>query len=218
MPNDLYLIVGLGNPGAQYAATRHNIGQLVLDLLAARCGATFKRHQRANAAVAEVRLPSSGGGVPGAATPTGKGAMAPSPLLGPRVILAKPLTYMNTSGGPVATLSSYYDIPPERVIAVHDDVDLPFDTVKLKLGGGEGGHNGLRSISQSLGTKDYLRVRMGVGRPPGRQDTADFVLSRFNAAEVAAMPIFIDDGADACSMLVTEGLIPAQQKYHAKTA
>jgi peptidyl-tRNA hydrolase, PTH1 family len=197
----LHLIVGLGNPGAQYAATRHNIGQLVLDLLAARCGATFKRHRRANAAVAEVRLPSSGGGVPG-----------------PRVILAKPLTYMNTSGGPVATLSSYYDIPPERVIAVHDDVDLPFDTVKLKFGGGEGGHNGLRSISQSLGTKDYLRVRMGVGRPPGRQDTADFVLARFNSAEVAAMPIFIDDGADACAMLITEGLIPTQQKFHAKTA
>jgi peptidyl-tRNA hydrolase, PTH1 family len=197
MSNDLHLIVGLGNPGAQYAATRHNIGQFVLDLLAARCGEAFKEHPRANAAVAEVRLPSSGGGIPGA-----------------RVVLAKPLTFMNTSGGPVATLAKYYDLAPEQVIAVHDDVDLPFDTVKLKLGGGEGGHNGLRSISQSLGTRDYLRVRMGVGRPPGRQDTADFVLSRFNTTEVAAMPIFIDDGADAVSMLVTNGLLETQQKFH----
>ena len=197
MSNDLHLIVGLGNPGTQYAATRHNIGQFVLDLLAARCGATFKKHPRANAAVAEVRLPSVGGGVPG-----------------PRVVLAKPLTFMNTSGGPVATLAKYYDLEPEQVIAVHDDVDLPFDTVKLKLGGGEGGHNGLRSISQSLGTRDYLRVRMGVGRPPGRQDTADFVLSRFNPTEFAAMPIFIDDGADAVSMLITNGLLEAQQKFH----
>ena len=204
MSTDLYLVVGLGNPGAQYAATRHNIGQFVLDLLVARCGAAsgllsvpFRKHPRANAAIAETRLPATGGGIPGA-----------------RVVLAKPLTFMNTSGGPVATLAKYYDLPPERVIAVHDDVDLPFDTVKLKLGGGEGGHNGLRSISQSLGTRDYLRVRMGVGRPPGRQDTADFVLSRFNPTEIAAMPIFIDDGADAVSLLVTDGLLAAQQKFH----
>lgn len=197
MPNELHLIVGLGNPGAQYAGTRHNIGQLVLDLLAARCNATFRKHPRANAAVAEVRLPSGGGGVPG-----------------PRAILAKPLTYMNTSGGPVAALAKYYGIPPEHIIAVHDDVDLPFDSVKLKLGGGEGGHNGLRSITQSLGTKDYLRTRMGVGRPPGRQDTADFVLSRFNSTEVSALPIFLDDGADATTMLITDGLLAAQQRFH----
>jgi len=214
MASNLHLVVGLGNPGAQYAGTRHNIGQLVIDLLAARCGATFKRHPRANAAVAETRLPW-------AATPTGKGAGAPSPLPsvtggipGPRVILAKPLTYMNTSGGPVATLARYYDVPPERIIVLHDDVDIPFDTVKLKLGGGEGGHNGLRSISQSLGTRDYLRVRLGVGRPPGRQDTADFVLSRFSAAEVTAMPMFIDDAADATTMLINSGLLETQQKYH----
>ena len=199
MSSDLYLIVGLGNPGDKYAGTRHNIGQFVLDLLAARCGTNFKRHPRANAAVAEVRLTSSGGGIPG-----------------PRVVLAKPLTYMNTSGGPVATLAQYYDVPPERIIVLHDDVDLPFDTVKLKLGGGEGGHNGLRSISHSLGTKDYLRVRLGVGRPPGRQDTADYVLSRFNATEVAAMPIFIDDAADATTMLIEQGLTATQQKFHVK--
>jgi len=195
--SDLHLVVGLGNPGPQYAGTRHNIGQLALDLLAARCGVQFKRHPRANAMVAEARLPSSGGGVPG-----------------PRVVLAKPLTYMNQSGGPTSALANYYAIEPERVIAVHDDVDLPFDTVKLKLGGGEGGHNGLRSITQSLGTKNYLRVRMGVGRPPGRQDTADFVLSRFNNTEVAALPIFLDDAADATTMLITEGLLPTQQKFH----
>jgi len=201
VPNELHLIVGLGNPGAQYASTRHNIGQLALDLLAARCRVTFRKHPRANAAVAEVRLPSAGGGVPG-----------------PRAILAKPLTYMNTSGGPVSTLANYYDIPPARIIAVHDDVDLPFDTVKLKLGGGEGGHNGLRSISQSLGTKEYLRTRMGVGRPPGRQDTADFVLSRFNSSEVSALPLILDDAADATTMLITDGLLAAQQHYHGRAA
>jgi len=198
MPADLHLIVGLGNPGPQYAATRHNIGQLVLDLLAARSGVSFRRHPRTNANVAETRLAGTGG-VPG-----------------PRVVLAKSLAYMNTTGGPVATLARYYNLPPEQIIAVHDDVDIPFDTVKLKLGGGEGGHNGLRSITASLGTKDYLRVRMGVGRPPGRQDTADFVLSKFTKPEVDALPIFIDDGADAVTMLITQGLLAAQQHYHSQ--
>jgi PTH1 family peptidyl-tRNA hydrolase len=111
-------------------------------------------------------------------------------------------------------LAKYYHVEPEQVIAIHDDVDLPFDTVKLKLGGGEGGHNGLRSITQSLGTKDYLRVRLGVGRPPGRQDTADFVLSRFNSTEISALPLFIDDAADATTMLVLDGLLATQQKFH----
>jgi PTH1 family peptidyl-tRNA hydrolase len=194
--NNLHLIVGLGNPGPKYAATRHNIGYFVLELLAARARTSFKRHPRANAVVAETRLPALG-------HPTGL-----------RVVLARSLTYMNTLGGPVAGLAKYYGIGPEQVVAVHDDVDLPFETVRLKKGGGEGGHNGLRDITRALGTKDYLRVRMGVGRPPGNQDTADFVLSRFSGAEVPLLPAFIDSGADAVTMLLSEGLLATQQRFH----
>ncbi|MDR2723179.1 MAG: aminoacyl-tRNA hydrolase [Cellulomonadaceae bacterium] len=196
---EAYLIVGLGNPGAKYAATRHNVGQIVLDLLAARTGVTFSRHQRAQAVVAETRLGTSPGGAPG-----------------PRVILAKPTTYMNTSGGPVSALAKYYGIDPERVIAVHDEVDIPFDSIKLKQGGGEGGHNGLRDISKALGTKDYLRVRVGVGRPPGRMDTADYVLKEFAASERAHLPMLVDDAADAVETLIADGLLAAQTKYHAR--
>jgi len=211
---DTYLIVGLGNPGSQYAATRHNIGQLVVELLAARSHPTELRHNSArtpsyrvalkkqrgiNAVVAETRL-----GVP------------TSGVASHRVILAIPGTYMNQTGGPVAALARYYQVAPAHVIAIHDDVDLPFDTVRLKLGGGEGGHNGLRDITRALGTKDYLRVRMGVGRPPGNQPTSDFVLSRFNASERAVLPAFLDAGADATAMLINEGLLNTQQYYHSK--
>ena len=197
---DAHLIVGLGNPGPQYAATRHNIGQLVTELLAARCGTSMptRKHARANAAVAETRLPAAGG-VPG-----------------PRVVIAQPWTFMNVSGGPVAALTRYYGLEPSQVIVAHDDVDLPFGAVRLKLGGGEGGHNGLRDISRALGTRGYYRVRLGVGRPPGGQDTADFVLSRFTKAEVEWLPAFIDDGADATTMLITDGLLAAQQRFHAR--
>ena len=195
--SELHLVVGLGNPGAKYAATRHNIGQLVLDLLAARAGEKFRRPARINADMAEARLPAAG-------HPTGV-----------RAILAKPLTFMNVSGAPVAGLVKYYGIAPEHVVVVHDDVDLPFDTVRLKLGGGEGGHNGLRDISRALGTRDYLRVRLGVGRPMGRQDTADYVLSRFSSSEVAILPALIDDGADAVVQVLTEGLLATQGRFHA---
>jgi len=192
---DRYLVVGLGNPGARYAANRHNLGQIVLDMVAARAGASFKRHPRAQAAVAEVRF---------------------GPLPGVPAVLAKPATYMNLSGGPVATLARYYQIPPERIVAVHDDVDLPYGAIKLKLGGGEGGHNGLRDITKALGTKDYLRVRLGVGRPPGRQDTADYVLRDFSGPERADLPVFVAEGADAVAMLLTNGVLAAQQYYHGK--
>jgi PTH1 family peptidyl-tRNA hydrolase len=134
---------------------------------------------------------------------------------GPRVILAKPLTFMNVSGGPVAGLASYHGIPAERVIIVHDEVDIPFDTVRLKAGGGEGGHNGLRDISKALDTRDYLRVRVGVGRPPGRMDTADYVLRDFAAAEREILPILLDDAADAVELIVTRGLLAAQGQVHA---
>ncbi|MDR2703264.1 MAG: aminoacyl-tRNA hydrolase [Cellulomonadaceae bacterium] len=190
-----YLVIGLGNPGAQYVATRHNIGQLVVDLLAARTRVTLKKTPRISAEVAETRL-----------------ASPPAP----KIILAKSLTFMNLTGGPVAALSKYYKVAPDQVIAVHDDVDLPFGAVRLKLGGGEGGHNGLRDITKALGTREYLRVRLGVGRPPGNQDTADYVLNRFSARERVTLAASLDDGADAVVGLVSNGLLATQQDFHSR--
>ena len=188
---DTWLIVGLGNPGSEYAHNRHNVGQMVLDELASRIGSGFKSH-KSRAQVLEGRL--------------GIG--------GPRVVLAKPLSYMNVSGGPVSALARFYDIEPGRIIAVHDEIDIPFNTVKLKLGGGEGGHNGLRDISRAIATKDYLRVRVGVGRPPGRMDTADYVLKDFSGGEKKELPFLIDSAADAVEALVRDGLPAAQQQFH----
>ena len=188
---DTWLIVGLGNPGPEYSHNRHNVGQMVLDELAARVGGSFKSH-KSRAQVLEGRL--------------GIG--------GPRIVLAKPLCYMNVSGGPVSALAKFYDIDPGHVIAVHDEIDIPFDSVKLKIGGGEGGHNGLRDISKALATKDYLRVRVGVGRPTGRMDTADFVLRDFSGPEKKELPFLIDSAADAVELLVKDGLLAAQQKFH----
>jgi PTH1 family peptidyl-tRNA hydrolase len=188
---DTWLIVGLGNPGAEYKGNRHNVGQMVLDELAGRMGGKFKTH-KARAQVLEGRL--------------GIG--------GPRVVLSKPMSYMNVSGGPVAGLANFYGIDPDHVIAVHDEIDIPFNTVKLKCGGGEGGHNGLRDMSKALATKDYLRVRVGVGRPPGRMDTADYVLRDFGTAERKDLPFLLDEAADAVEMLVRDGLTAAQQKFH----
>jgi PTH1 family peptidyl-tRNA hydrolase len=188
---DTWLIVGHGNPGPEYSRNRHNVGQMVLDELAARVGGNFKVH-KARAQVLEGRL--------------GIG--------GPRLVLAKPVTYMNVSGGPVAALAHFYDVDPSRVVAVHDEIDIPFNTEKLKIGGGEGGHNGLRDMSKALATKDYLRVRVGVGRPPGRMDTADFVLRDFAPAEKKELPFLIDEAADAVELLIRDGLTAAQQRFH----
>ncbi|MCC3292027.1 MULTISPECIES: aminoacyl-tRNA hydrolase [unclassified Arthrobacter] len=195
MNSNTWLVAGLGNPGPGYSRNRHNIGQMVLDELASRMGGKFKTH-RSHASIVEGRL--------------GIG--------GPRVVLAKPLTYMNLSGGPVSSLARFFDIDPGHVVAVHDEIDIPFNTVKLKLGGGEGGHNGLRDISKALGTKDYLRVRVGVGRPPGRMDTADYVLKDFSGTEAKELPFLVDDAADAVELLLSEGLTTAQQKFHAAGA
>ena len=188
---DTWLIVGLGNPGAEYAHNRHNVGQMVLDELATRVGGGFKS-SKSRAQVLEGRL--------------GIG--------GPRVVLAKPLSFMNVSGGPVSTLAKFFDIDPGHVIAVHDEIDIPFNTVKIKIGGGEGGHNGLRDISKALATKDYLRVRVGVGRPPGRMDTADYVLRDFSSTEKKELPFLLDSAADAVECLVRDGLLAAQQQFH----
>ena len=162
--SDVWLIVGLGNPGPQYERTRHNIGQLVVDELAARRGEGFRSH-KANARVAEAWLR------PG----------------GPKVVLAKPNSFMNVSGGPVAGLAQFYGIPPERVVVVHDELDIPFDALRLKVGGGHGGHNGVRDVAKALNTPDFPRVRVGIGRPPGRQDPADWVLQPFPASARAVI-------------------------------
>jgi PTH1 family peptidyl-tRNA hydrolase len=190
----MWLVVGLGNPGRGYERNRHNVGFMVADLLAERTGSRFSRHRRAVAAVAEARL--------------GVGIDAPA------VALVKPLTYMNLSGGPVAALASFYKVPPERIIAVYDELDLPFGVIRTKLGGGEGGHNGARSITQALSTRDYLRVRFGIGRPPGRQDPADFVLSDFTAAERKELDYLVDRAADIVESLIRIGLEPTQNAYH----
>jgi PTH1 family peptidyl-tRNA hydrolase len=197
-----WLIVGLGNPGPSYSGHRHNIGAMVVTELAARAGANLRSH-KARAVTSEVRVP----GPPGA--PSGE---AP----GHRAVIATPLTYMNESGGPVAGLMSFYKIPVENLIVIHDDLDIPFADVRLKLGGGEGGHNGLRSITKSVGTKDYLRIRVGIGRPPGRMDAADFVLHGFSGAERTEVPLLIADAADAAERLVAEGLVAAQQHWHSR--
>ena len=185
------LVVGLGNPGPDYAATRHNVGFRVVELLAARAGGgRFGKH-RTNADVLEGRL------------------------AGRRVVLAKPRTYMNLSGGPVAGLAQYFSVPVPDVVVLHDELDLDFGVVRLKRGGGEGGHNGLRSISKALGTKEYLRVRFGIGRPPGRQDPADYVLKRFSGAEAKELDLAVDLAADAAEALLADGLEASQNRFHA---
>lgn len=190
-----WVIVGLGNPGPRYESTRHNVGQLVVDELAARRGETFRAH-KANARVAETWLR------PGA----------------DKLVLAKPNTFMNVSGGPSANLARFYGVEPERVVVVHDELDIPFDTLKLKVGGGHGGHNGVRDVAKALGTPDFPRVRVGIGRPPGRQDPADWVLDPFGPAERRALPTLVQDAADAVELLVADGLVAAQQRWHAPRA
>ena len=187
---DAWLVVGLGNPGPTYAGNRHNVGFMVVDLLASRVGGRFSSH-KSRADVVSGRL----GGV--------------------RVILAKPRSYMNESGGPVAGLLSYFKVPPERLVVVHDELDIPFGTLRLKAGGGDNGHNGLRALTRSLGTPDYLRVRVGIGRPPGRMDPAAFVLKDYSAAERRELPLQIDRAADAAEAILEDGLDKAQTTYNA---
>ncbi len=196
MTDGPWLVVGLGNPGPHYAGNRHNVGQMVVDELASRASQAWRAH-RSRAAVAEVRLGVLPGGAPG-----------------PRVVLAKPSSYMNLSGGPVSGLAQYFSVDPERVVAIHDEIDIPFAELRLKRGGGEGGHNGLRDITKALGTRDYLRVRVGVGRPPGRQDAADHVLRDFSSTERKELPLLVAEAADAVEDLVLLGLEATQQRVH----
>lgn len=192
-----WLVVGLGNPGPSYAQTRHNLGAMTVSELAARHATSLRAH-RTRAAVGRARLGTLPGGIPG-----------------PSVVLAVPDSFMNVSGGPVKALCQFFDIPADRLIVVHDDLDIDFGSVRLKLGGGDGGHNGLRSVRSALGTGDYFRVRVGIGRPPGRMDPADYVLRGFGPQQRADLPLLIADAADAVEVLITDGLAPAQQRFHA---
>lgn len=185
------LVVGLGNPGENYARTRHNVGFMVADVLAARLGAKFKAHKRSGAEISTGRL------------------------AGRSVVLAKPRCYMNESGRQVGPLAKFYSVQPSDIVVLHDELDLDFGRIRLKLGGGEGGHNGLRSVAAALGTKDFHRVRIGIGRPPGRKDPAAFVLEPFNAAERAEVPTICEQAADAAELLIELGLEPAQNRVHA---
>jgi PTH1 family peptidyl-tRNA hydrolase len=188
---DPQLVVGLGNPGSNYAQTRHNLGFMVADRLAARLGSKFKVHKRSGAEIVTGRL----GGRP--------------------VILAKPRCYMNESGRQVGPLAKFYSVSPADVIVIHDELDIDFGLIRLKIGGGEGGHNGLRSVAAALGTKDFHRVRIGIGRPPGRKDPAAFVLENFTAAERPEVPTICEQAADATALLIELGLEPAQNRVHA---
>ena len=189
MGDERHLIVGLGNPGPRYAGTRHNIGFAVVGLLAERMGGKFKAH-KGRCDVVEGRL----AGLP--------------------VVLAKPKSYMNISGGPVVSISRFFKVPVDRITVVHDELDLPFGALRLKRGGGDGGHNGLRSITTAMGNREYLRVRFGIGRPPGRQDPADFVLREFTAAERKEVPVLVDRAADAVELLIAQGLEAAQNQFN----
>ena len=184
------LVVGLGNPGPQYEKTRHNVGFMVADLLAGRLGGTFKLHKRSGAEIVTGRL----GNRP--------------------VVVAKPRTYMNESGRHIGPLAKFYSMSPADVIVIHDELDIDFGRIRLKLGGGEGGHNGLRSVVNALGTKDFHRVRIGIGRPPGRKDPAAFVLENFTAAERAEVPAICEQAADATELLIESGLESAQNLVH----
>ena len=191
MVDDQWLVVGLGNPGPGYAGNRHNVGQMVLAELAHRLSASFKNHRTA-ASVAEGRA------VPG----------------GPRLVLAKPDTFMNVSGGPVSQLLRFYDLDVSRLIVVHDELDIPFDAMRIKQGGGHGGHNGLRDIIAATGSNDFTRVRVGIGRPPGRQPAADFVLRDFTSTERTNLPVLLGDAADAVEMIAAQGVTAAQLRFH----
>ena len=193
MSNSTWLVVGLGNPGPDYAANRHNVGQMVLDILANRISASFKTH-KANASVAEGRL--------------GFG--------GPKVILAKPGTFMNNSGGPVSGLMKFYDVAIQNVIVIHDELDIDAGAVRVKQAGGHAGHNGLRDIIAAADSNDFARVRVGIGRPPGRMDAADFVLKNFSAEERKELPLLLALSADAVEEIVSKGVLEAMNAVNAK--
>jgi len=190
-----WLVVGLGNPGPTYAATRHNIGYMVADALALRMGGSpkslgWKKHK------------------------SGRGEVVEGRLAGERVVLVRAKSYMNESGGPVSTMAKFYGVEPDHVIAIHDELDIDFGMLRVKLGGGDNGHNGLKSIRQSLASGDFYRVRVGIGRPPGRQDVHDFVLKPYSSVERKDLPTYVEEAADAVESLMTVGLDQTQSAFN----
>ncbi len=193
-----WLIVGLGNPGAQYAATRHNVGAMAIEAMADQVGVKLSRHKKALANIAETHL-----GFPGDRVPA---------------VLCAPLSYMNESGGPVKAAMAFYRIPPERLLVLHDELDIDFTALRIKKGGGDGGHNGLKSIRSAIGTGDYYRIRLGIGRPPGRQAPADFVLQAFTGAQRTELPAFLSRASDAAETLIRRGLEVAQNEFNERSS
>jgi len=188
--NGAWLVVGLGNPGPTYASTRHNIGAMVIDELVAQNSEKLTRHKRALADVCETRIG------------------------GAQVVLVKPLSYMNESGGPVKALANFYKVSLEQIIVLHDELDIPLAAIRVKLGGGDNGHNGLKSIRSALGSGDWFRIRLGIGRPPGQQDPADFVLRSFSSTEAAEVAILKSQACEAVAALITNGLVETQNLYN----
>lgn len=184
-------MVGLGNPGPEYAPTRHNVGVMAVEALAARWGGRLAAHKYTRCEVFEGRW------------------------AGRKVVLARGRSYMNESGGPVAVLADHFGVDPERVLLAHDELDIPFAALRIKQGGGDNGHNGLRSVRSALGTGDTVRLRVGIGRPPGRQDPADFVLRPFTAAQREELPTILDRADDALECIVSEGVTRAQNLFNA---
>jgi peptidyl-tRNA hydrolase, PTH1 family len=193
VPADVWVVAGLGNPGADYAATRHNLGYLVVDELLRRSGTTLRAHKSGRALVAEARL----GAAPGE-----------------RVVLLRARGFMNESGGPVKAVLGYYKVPADRLVVVHDELDIPYGELRVRLGGGDSGHNGVRSVKQVLGTGDFYRVRVGIGRPPGRQDAADYVLRPFSATQRRELDLLVQRAADSVESLRVIGLEPTQNFFH----
>jgi len=185
-----WLVAGLGNPGSRYAKNRHNLGYLVVDDLASRAGERFRKARFVSADTAEFKH------------------------AGERVILARSHAYMNETGPSFASLARKHHVEPDHVIVVHDEIDLPFGALRVKFGGSTAGHNGVRSVAGALRTPEFLRVRLGVGRPVGRKDAADWVLEDFAKREQADVPILVEDGADATLSLVADGLEATQDRFN----
>ena len=185
-----WLVVGLGNPGPTYERTRHNIGSVVIDELAQRFSRSLKRHKRALADVAELKIGEH------------------------KVVIAKPLSYMNESGGPVKALATFYKVPLEQIVILHDELDIALGTIRVKLGGGDNGHNGLKSIRSAFNSGEWHRVRLGIGRPPGNQDPSDFVLKPFSASEATDVAVLRENGAEATQKLITDGLLATQSTFN----
>jgi PTH1 family peptidyl-tRNA hydrolase len=188
-----WLVVGLGNPGDQYAATRHNVGQMVIDELGKRHNLKFSTH-KSRTSIAAYKL--------------GYGVDAHS------IVLAKSLGYMNETGGPIKALAQFYSVDTSKIIVLHDELDIDFAAIRTKQGGGDNGHNGLKSMTSAFGGPNYFRVRLGIGRPMGQQDPADFVLKQFSQPEKKELPLFIDRGADVVEHLIEKGLELTQSKYN----